>query len=95
MEINLASYSFNISRVIEDDTIVKETIESTGGYRNNLLHVDQVVVGLLHFNGKWGPKYCAVELEIDHLPLHPARVCAADLRRRFYFVDEHSNFDSD
>ena len=36
MEINLASYSFNISRVIEDDTIFKETIESTGGYRNNL-----------------------------------------------------------
>ncbi len=33
------------------------------------------------------------ELEIDHL--YPARVCAADLRRRFYFVDEHSNFDSD
>jgi hypothetical protein len=71
MEINLASYSFNISRVIEDDTIVKETIESTGGYRNNLLHVDQVVVGLLHFNGKWGPKYCAVELEIDHLYILP------------------------
>ncbi len=45
--------------------------------------------------GKWGPKYCAVELEIDHLELHPARVCAADLRRSFYFVDEHSNFDSD
>ena len=33
----------------------------------------------------------------DRPPLHPAsaRVCAADLRRRFYFVDEHSNFDSD
>ena len=28
-------------------------------------------------------------------PLHPARVCAADLRRRFHFFDEHSNFDSD
>ena len=71
MEINLASYSFNISRVIEDDTIVKETIESTGGYRNNLLRVDQLVVLLLHFNGKWGPKYCAAELEIDHLYILP------------------------
>ena len=44
---------------------------------------------------KWGLKYCAAELEIDHLPLHPARVRAADLHSRFYFVDEHSNFDSD
>ena len=66
IEINLASYSFNISRVVEDDAIVKETIESTKGYRINLLRVDQLVLLLLHFNGKWGPKYCAVELEIDH-----------------------------
>ena len=69
--MTLAATPINISRVIEVDIIVKETIESTGGYRNNLLHVDQVVVGLLHFNGKWGPKYCAVELEIDHLYILP------------------------
>jgi hypothetical protein len=31
----------------------------------------------------------------DRPPLHAARVCAADLRSRLYFVDEHSNFDSD
>jgi hypothetical protein len=67
----MAATPINISRGIEDDTIVKETIESTGGYRNNLLHVDQVVVALMHFNGKWGPKYCAVELEIDHLYILP------------------------
>ena len=76
----MAATPINISRVIEDDTIFKETIESTGGYRNNLLHVDQVVVGLLHFNGKWGPKYCAVELEIDHLyilPVSAPGICAA------------------
>jgi hypothetical protein len=35
-----AATPITISRVIEDDTIAKETIESTGGYRNNLLHVD-------------------------------------------------------
>jgi hypothetical protein len=52
----MAATPINMSRVIKDDTIVKETIESTGGYRNNLLHVDQVVVALMHFNGKWGPK---------------------------------------
>ena len=90
----MAATPINISHVIEDDTIVKETIDSTGGYRNNLLHVDQVVVGLLQFNGKWGPKYCAVELEIDHLYILP--VSAPPIyRRRFYFVDEHPNFDSD
>ena len=61
----------SISRVVEDDTIVKETIVSTGGYRNNLLHVGLVVLVLLHFNGKWGKKYCAVELEIDHLYILP------------------------
>ena len=33
---NMAATPITISRVIEDDTIVKETIESTGGYRNNL-----------------------------------------------------------
>jgi hypothetical protein len=59
-----------MSRVVEDDAIVKETIESTGGYRINLLRVDQLVVLLLHFNGKWGPKYAA-ELEIDHLYILP------------------------
>jgi hypothetical protein len=101
MEIKLASYSFNMSRVIEDDTIimmiVKETIESTGGYRNNLLHVDQVVVGLLSaFQRQMGTQILRGRTR-DRPPLHPARVCAADLRRRFYFVDEleHSNFDSD
>jgi hypothetical protein len=70
-DTNMAATPINISRVIEDDTIVKETIESTGGYRNNLLHIDQVVVALIHFNGKWGKKYCAVELEIDHLYILP------------------------
>jgi hypothetical protein len=61
----------NISRVIEDDTILKETIESTGGYRTNLLQVDQVALVLAHFDGKWGPKYCAVEIAIDHLYILP------------------------
>ena len=70
----MAATPISISRVIVDDTIVNETIESTGGYRNNLLHVNQqwqVVVGLMHFNSKWGKKYCAVELEIDHLYILP------------------------
>ena len=67
----MAATPISISRVIEDDTIVKETIDSTGGYRNNLLRVGQVVLALLHFNGKWGKKYCAVELEIDHLYILP------------------------
>ncbi len=40
-------------------------------------------------NGKRGRKYCAVELEINHLYIL-ARVRAAHLRSRFYFVDEHS-----
>jgi hypothetical protein len=35
------------------------------------LRVDQLVLLLLHFNGKWGPKYCAAELEIDHLYILP------------------------
>ncbi len=52
-----AATPISISRVIEDDTIVKETIDSAGGYRNNLLHVDQVVVALIHLNSKWGKRY--------------------------------------
>ena len=67
----MAATPISISRVVEDDTIVKETIDSTGGYRNNLLRVGQVVLALLHFNGKWGKTYCAVELEIDHLYILP------------------------
>jgi hypothetical protein len=35
-DTNMAATPIKISRVIEDDAIVKETIESTGGYRNNL-----------------------------------------------------------
>jgi len=70
-DTNMAATPINISRVVEDDTIVKETIQSTGGYRINLLRVDQLVVLLLHFNGKWGLKYCAAELEIDHLYILP------------------------
>ena len=76
----MAATPINISRVVEDDAIVKETIESTGGYRSNLLRVDQIVVLLLHFKGKWGPKYCAAELEIDHLyilPVSAPGICAA------------------
>ena len=69
----MAATPINISRVVEDDTIVKETIQSTGGYRINLLRVDQLVVLLLHFNRKWRLKYCAAELrvEIDHLYILP------------------------
>ncbi len=67
----MAATPIKISRVVEDDAIVKETIESTKGYRINLLRVDQLVLLLLHFNGKWGPKYCAAELEIDHLYILP------------------------
>ena len=89
----MAATPINISRVIEDDTIVKETIDSTGGYRNNLLHVDQVAVGRMHLNSKWGKKILRGRTR-DRPPLHPARFGAADLRGRFYFVDEHSNFDS-
>jgi hypothetical protein len=70
-DTNMAATPINISRVVEDDAIVKETIESTNGYRINLLRVDQLVLLLLHFNGKWGPKYCAAELEIDHLYILP------------------------
>ena len=70
-DTNMAATPINISRVVEDDAIVKETIESTKGYRINLLRVDQLVLLLLHFNGKWGPKYCAAELEIDHLYILP------------------------
>jgi hypothetical protein len=70
-DTNMAATPINISRVVEDDTIVKETIQSTKGYRINLLRVDQLVVLLLHFNGKWGLKYCAAELEIDHLYILP------------------------
>ena len=66
-----AATPITISRVIADDAIVKETIESTGGYRNNLLHVDQVVVVLMPPISKWGAKYCAVEFEIDHLYILP------------------------
>ncbi len=73
----MAATPINISRVVEDDAIVKETIQSTGGYRINLLRVDQVVVLLLHFNGKWGLKYCAAELEIDHLPVSAPPISAA------------------
>jgi hypothetical protein len=40
-DTNMAATPINISRVVEDDTIVKETIQSTGGYRINLLRVDQ------------------------------------------------------
>ena len=89
------SWPISISRVVEDDTIVKETIVSTGGYRNNLLRVGQVVLGPLHFNrdGKWVKKILRGRTR-DRPPLHPARFGAADLRGRFYFVDEHSNFDS-
>ena len=71
----------------------KQTIESTGGYRKNLLHVDQVVLALVHFNGKWGKKILRGRTR-DRPPLHPARFRAADLRSRFYFVDKHSIFDS-
>ena len=67
----MAATPINISRVVEDDAIVNETIQSTKGYRINLLRVDQLVLLLLHFNGKWGPKYCAAELEIDHLYILP------------------------
>jgi hypothetical protein len=35
----------------------------------NCLDVD--AVALMHLNGKWGKKYCAVELEIDHLYILP------------------------
>ena len=70
-DTNMAATPINISRVVEDDAIVKENIQSTNGYRINLLRVDQLVLLLLHFNGKWGPKYCAAELEIDHLYILP------------------------
>jgi hypothetical protein len=70
-DTNMAATPISISRVVEDDTIFKETIQSTKGYRINLLRVDQVVVLLSHFMGKWGPKYCAAELEIDHLYILP------------------------
>jgi hypothetical protein len=76
LDVDVEWFNLLFTKVIEDDTPVKETIESTGGYRNNLLHVDQVVVGLLHFNGKWGPKYdrvlrLSVEFTID------GRLCAS------------------
>jgi hypothetical protein len=92
----MAATPVNISRVIEDDAIVKETIESTGGYRNNFEPFT-----------RRPSRRCATALQRqmgtqilrgrtrDRPPLHPACVSAADLRRRFYFVDEHSNFDSD
>ncbi len=67
----MAATPIKISRVVEDDTIVNETIQSTGGYRINLLRMDQIVVLLLQFNGTWGLKYCAAELEIDHLYILP------------------------
>ncbi len=54
LHTNTVVTPITISRVNADDTIVKETIASTMGYRKNLLPVDTVVFGLMHAGGKWG-----------------------------------------
>ena len=54
LHTNTVVMPITISRVNADDTIVKETIASTMGYRKNLLPVDTVVFGLMHAGGKWG-----------------------------------------